>query len=264
MLTRVTAVEYVRPMESGRTSPLLVRCADGDGSIIEVVVKFSGFCDQQQENLAMEAVSACLAGDLRLPIPEPVFVSIPDEWAEVVPDEARKQRIIQSSGVAFGSRLVTGGYSAWTPDTRISEAMVDTAAAIFTFDAIAQNPDRRSENPNCLVRGENIRIIDHELAFGHGVVLGWRPPWTAGGLNWLERKGAHIFRAGLRRAAGIDYDAIKAMWLNVDDNRLTSYGASLPTEWATAANRVQSALNLIRSAQANIDACLAEVKRVLS
>ena len=262
MLTRVTAVEYVRPMESGRTSPLLVRCARDDGSIIEVVVKFSGFCDQQQENLAMEAVSACLAGDLGLPIPEPVFVH--DDWAEVVPDDARKQRILGSSRVAFGSRLVTGGYSAWTPDTRISEAMVDIAAAIFTFDAISQNPDRRSDNPNCLVRGENIRIIDHELAFGHGVVIGWRPPWAAGGLNWLERKGAHIFRTDLRRAAGIDYDGIKVKWLNVDDNRLTSYAASLPIEWAPATNRVQSALNLIRSALANIDACLAEVQRVLS
>ena len=264
MLTRVTAVEYVRPMESGRTSPLLVRCARDDGSVVEVVVKFSGFCDQQAENLAMEAVSACLAGDLNLPIPEPVFVSISDDWVEVVPDKSRRRRILQSARVAFGSRLVTGGYSAWTPDTRISEAMADTAAAIFTFDAITQNPDRRSDNPNCLLRGDNIRIIDHELAFGHRIVLGWRPPWAVGGLNWLERKGAHIFRADLRRAAGVDYDAIKATWLNIDDNRLTAYGASLPAEWATAANRVQSALDLIQSARANIDTCLAEVQRVLS
>jgi hypothetical protein len=45
-------------MESGRTSPLLVRCADDDGTAIEVVVKFSAFCDQLEENLAMEAVAA--------------------------------------------------------------------------------------------------------------------------------------------------------------------------------------------------------------
>jgi hypothetical protein len=262
MLAEVTAIEYVRPMESGRTSPILVRCARDDGAVIEVVVKFSEFCDQQQENLAIEAVAACLAGDLRLPIPEPLFVTVPGDWAEVVPDEARRQRIIQSSSVGFGSRLVTGGYSVWTPDTRISEAMVNTAAAIFAFDAIAQNPDRRSANPNCLVRGEQIRIIDHELAFGHGLVLGWRPPWSVGGLNWLVRKGAHIFRADLRRA-GIDFDAIKASWLNIDDNRLTAYGTALPADWAKAANRVQSALSLIRSAQVNIDACLAEIQRVL-
>jgi hypothetical protein len=250
-------------MESGRTCPLLVRCAHDDGAVVEVVVQFSGFCDQQQENLAMEAVTACLAGDLGLPIPEPFLVSVPRDWAEVVPDDTRRQRIIQSSPVAFGSRLITGGYSVWTPDTRISEAMVNTAAAIFAFDAITQNPDRRSENPNCLVRGEQIRIIDHELAFGHSVVLAWRPPWSGGGLNWLEKKGAHIFRADLRRA-GIDFGAIKASWLNIHANRLTAYGTALPTEWASAANRVQSAVSLIRGAQANIDACLAEIQRVLS
>jgi hypothetical protein len=37
---------------SGRTSPLLIRCACDDGSVVEVVVKFSGFCDQQQKLLS--------------------------------------------------------------------------------------------------------------------------------------------------------------------------------------------------------------------
>ena len=108
----------VRPMESGRTSPLLVRCVRDDGSIIKVVVKFSAFCDQQQENLAIEAFAACLAADLGLPIPEPLLVVIPDEWAAIVPDEERKKRIRASSSVAFGSKLVTGGYSVWTPDSQ--------------------------------------------------------------------------------------------------------------------------------------------------
>jgi hypothetical protein len=128
-------------MESGRTSPLLVRCSRDDGSIIEVVVKFSGFCDQREENLAMELVAACLAGDLKLPIPEPMLVVIPTEWAAIVPDDELRKRVQASSPIAFGSRLVTGGYSIWTPDTRLMEAMVDTAAGVFAFDAIIQNPE---------------------------------------------------------------------------------------------------------------------------
>ncbi len=263
MLARVTAVEYVRPMESGRTSPLLVRCARDDGSVIEVVVKFSRFCDQQQENLAMEAIAACLAGDLKLPIPEPLLVAIPDEWAAIVPDDERRKRILASSRVAFGSKLVTGGYSVWTPDTRISEAMVDMAASVFAFDAIIQNHDRRTENPNCLVRGERIRIFDHELAFGHRLMLKWQPPWAKGGLNWLETKGRHIFRPQLRRSM-IDFDAIKAAWMTVTDDRLVAYEGGLPAEWSAAAARVQSAISLVRDARINIDACIAEIQRVLS
>jgi hypothetical protein len=263
MLTRVTAVEYVRPMESGRTSPLLVRCVRHDGSIVEVVVKFSGLCDQQQENLAIEAIAACLAGDLKLPIPEPLLVAVPEEWAAIVPDEKRRKRILASSRVAFGSKLVTGGYSVWTPDTRINEAMVDTAASVFAFDAIIQNPDRRTDNPNCLVRGESIRIFDHDLAFGHRLVLKWQPPWAKGGLNWLEPKGKHIFRPQLRRSM-IDFDAIEAAWMTVTDDRLAAYQAGLPAEWSAAASRVQSAVSLVREARTNMAGCIAEIQRVLS
>lgn len=263
MLTRVTAIEYVRPMESGRTSPLLVRCARADGSVAEVVVKFSGFCDQQEENLAMEAVAACLAGDLELPIPEPMLVVIPTEWIAIVPDEERRKRVQASSRIAFGSRLVTGGYSVWTPDTRLTQAMIDTAAGVFAFDAIIQNPDRRTKNPNCLVRGENIRIFDHELAFGHRLVLKWQSPWAKGGLNWIETKGRHIFRPELRRSP-IDYDAIKASWIAITNDRLAAYERSIPSEWGPAADRVKTAVGLIREARANVDACIAEIRRVLS
>jgi hypothetical protein len=262
MLTRVTAAEYVRPMESGRTSPILVRCARSDNSLIDVVVKFSGFCEQQEQNLAMEVIAACLASDLRLPVPEPCLVSVSDEWIAIVPDEERRKGILASSRVAFGSSLVTGGYSIWTPDTRISEAMTDVAAGIFAFDAIIQNPDRRTENPNCLVRGENIRIIDHELAFGHRFVLNWSPPWAKNSLNWMERKGRHIFRPELRRSM-VDYDAMKAAWISLAAARIATYQAAIPPEWANAAARVQDALSLIREARKNIDACIAEIKRVL-
>jgi hypothetical protein len=250
-------------MESGRTSPLLVRCARTDGTIIEVVVKFSAFCDQQQENLAMEAIAACLAGDLQLPIPEPMLVVISDEWAAIVPDEQRRKRILASSRVAFGSKLVTGGYSIWTPDTRISETMEDTAAAVFAFDAIVQNPDRRTDNPNCLVRGESIRIFDHELTFGHRLMLKWQPPWVKGSLHWLEARGRHIFRLKLRRSM-IDFSSIKAAWIAITDDRLAAYEGGLPTEWSAASSRVTSAVSLVRDARTNIDGCIAEIKRVLS
>jgi len=64
--------------------------------------------------------------DLKLPIPEAMLVLIPTEWIAIIPDDQRRKRAQASSPIGFGSRLVTGGYSIWTPDSRISEAMVDT------------------------------------------------------------------------------------------------------------------------------------------
>ena len=263
MLGRAVALEYVRQMGAGRTCPLLVNCEKPDGSVVSAVAKFSDFCDQRETHLAREIIGACLAVDLGLPVPEPMLIKIPPGWSDIVPDAPLRARIAASSPIAFGSTLMTGGYSAWTADTRIREAMFDIAAAIFAFDGIIQNPDRRTTNPNCLVRGEDIRIIDHELAFAHGVVLGWQPPWTAGGLNWLERKGSHIFLADLKRS-GVDFAPIRVRWNAISDARLNEYRAAIPPEWAHVAADLDSALTLIRDARNNIDACLTEIRRVLS
>lgn len=262
MLTRVTPIEFTRPTLGGRTKPAVIICETPDGSTVEVVAKFSAGCDEREVNLAREAIAACLAGDLGLPIPEPFLIDIPPTWADLVSDPDQRTKIKASSPVAFGSRLMTGQYSVWNPGTRILDAMVPTAAAIFVFDAIIQNIDRRSENPNCLVRGDEIRIFDHELAFSHGLVIGWKPPWVVGGLSSLETPGRHIFRAGLSRRA-IDFQPIRDAWSGLPDAQIRAYGEQLPTEWSGASGAVTKALTLIREARDNIDACLVEVKRVL-
>lgn len=263
MLRRITPIQYDRPTTQGRTEPSFITCECVDGSTVEVVAKFSAGCDQREISLAREVVAACLAGDLGLPIPEPFLIDVPPEWAETVPDAARRARIQGSSTVAFGSKHAGSGFSAWNPGNQISELMLPSAAAIFTFDAIIQNPDRRSDNPNCLVRGDNLRIFDHELAFSHGVIIGWQPPWQLGGLKPLETNGNHIFRAGLK-GRQIDFAGIRAAWAGLSDARIREYEEALPQEWSGAAVAVASATKLIRDARDNIDACLTEVIRVLA
>jgi hypothetical protein len=263
MLATVTATEYVRPMTAGRTCPLIVNCERSDGSLVTTVAKFSDFCDLRETHLAREVIAACLAGDLGLPIPEPVLIEVPADWTEVIADAPLRARIDASSRIAFGSKLVTGGFSAWTPDTRISEAMVDIAAAVLAFDAIIQNSDRRADNPNCLVRGEEIRIFDHELAFAHRLIVGWRAPWSAGGLNWLERRGNHIFMSDLRRS-GVDLAPIEQRWSGIADARLAAYRTVLPPQWGHVLADADSALTLIRDARDNIGGCMTEIRRVLS
>ena len=73
-----------------------------------------------------------------------------------------------------------------------TDATRPLAASILLFDAIIQNPDRRAENPNCLVQGDELRIIDHELAFMHRVILLWQAPWLLGGMKEFERETSHL------------------------------------------------------------------------
>lgn len=260
MLARVRPLDFVRATRAGRTNPSILLCERSDKSVIDVVAKFSAGCFALS-GLAFEAVGACLAGDLALPVPEPLLVEIPAGWSDAVSDESRRVMIQKSLPMAFGSKLATAGYGAWHAGARLTPAMMPVAAAIFVFDAIVQNPDRRVENPNCLVRGEDLLIFDHELAFGK--ILQWKPPWELGGLQHLEQSGKHIFREHLQGKA-IDLMPIRARWAGLSDACLKSYVDALPVEWAAALAEVEEAIDLVRAARDNIDGCLREVQRVLT
>jgi hypothetical protein len=157
---------------------------------------------------------------------------------------------------------MTGQYAAWLAGNRLRAAVVPTAASILVFDAIIQNPDRRIENPNCLVKGDELRIFDHEMSFTHGLVIGWQPPWTLGSLNSFVTPGFHIFREPLRKRT-IDFGPIRQAWTALSNERIEEYGAAVPAEWNDARDVVTRALALIRDARDNIDGCLAEIGRVL-
>jgi len=129
MLTRVTASEHQGLVSSGKTGPSRLVCEKPDGSTVEVVAKFSAGCDEKELSLIREVVAARLAGDLRLPVPEPFLVEIPDGWPDVVQDLDQRAKIKASSRVAFGSRLITGGYAVWNDETRIHEGMLPTIDA---------------------------------------------------------------------------------------------------------------------------------------
>jgi len=252
----------MRPMTNGKTAPALITCQKHNGEEVEVVTKCSGGCEQKEASLAAEVIGACLAADLDLPILEPFLVELDPEFVASVPNVEHRAKMNASNFVAFGSKHITGQYSAWTNGNLISEAVLPSAAAVFAFDGIIQNPDRRDGNPNCLVRGDDFRIIDHELAFAHGLILFWKAPWVVGGLQNFETPGKHIFRAGLK-GKQIDFSPIRAAWAGLSDAQISAYGTAIPPEWANATKSVAAALQLIKDARDNIDACITEIQRVL-
>jgi hypothetical protein len=259
-LERVTPLAFLRPTSVGRTSPSILLCELEDKSTVEVVAKFSAGCFNVG-GLAMEVISACLAGDLGLPVPQPLLIEVPAQWVETVSDEGRRKIMSDSVPVAFGSKVATPGYRAWHLGAQVSEAMLPIATAIFVFDAIIQNPDRRPANPNCLVRNNDLLIFDHELTFAEGII-GWKAPWVLGGLESVSQPGNHIFRDGLRGGRG-DLSSVEAAWKSLSDDHLQSYLAALPSEWSDASRQATKAIELVRDARDNFDGCLKEVARVL-
>lgn len=227
------------------------------------MVKCSAGCEQGVFNLAAEAIGACLAGDLGLPVPEPFLVDLDPAFISAVTEPAQKQRMAASNPVAFGSKLMPSQYTTWSTGMSLSISMLPVAAAVFAYDGIAQNFDRRDGNPNCKVKGDQIRIFDHDMAFANYLpILFWQPPWTVGGLKHFEKNGAHIFWSGLK-GKQIDFDPIRQSWAALSDAQIKGYGLALPPNWGGAAKIIDSALQLIQDARDNIDACISEIQRVL-
>ena len=263
MLETITPVQFDDAVSNGRTKPSRLTCEKADGTLVEVVAKFSAGCDRKEGSLAMEVIAACLAADLGLPVPKPYLLDAQPAWTATVANSERRTLMQASSPVAFGSTLVGRGYRAWTGTDRITDVMLPLAAGIFTFDSFINNPDRRVGNPNCLVKGSELRIFDHELAFLYKGIIGWKSPWQIGALSPFATSGRHIFHAGLK-GRGADLEPIRQVWQLLHDDRLAAYKASMPPAWSSAQPAVDDAIDLIRGVRDHIDAALDEVRRVLT
>jgi hypothetical protein len=265
MIPRAVLTRIDRIAIQGRTGPILSACEVNGEDEVEVFVKLSAGCDQNVVSLAREAIAACLAADLGLPVPKPWLVEIPPEIIAVVTDGQIADKLRRSSPVAFGSTR-TPGFTAWSTGQRLSEDMRPLAFGILLFDAIIQNPDRGTLRPNCLVSGNELRIIDHEAAFTHTLIVprsSWVAPWVLGGMNIFSTPTYHIFAPELK-SVPIDFAPIKSRWAALSDARLQEYKGAIPLEWAAARDDVDAALKLIADARDNIDACIRELGRIMA
>ena len=265
MIRRLAASRLDRATESGRTTPAFVVCEADDGEDVEVIAKLSAGCDLGATALALELFCACLAGKIGLPIPEPLIVDILPDWLDALGDHPWAQKARRSNSCAFGSRRLPSGYSIWIAGSPLVGSMPQIAAAILLFDAIVDNPDRRVSNPNCLVRGDDLRIIDHELALAPVPLIGWRPPWMAGATATLGQggPGQHIFFSPLQKLV-VDWEPLASAWGEVEDAELAVFRAAVPAEWSEALPAIDRAIEKIINARASMDGCIGEVRRLLA
>ena len=266
-IERVEAIRFDRIMSSGRTSPLLLACEKTDGSVMEAVVKFATGGECTRSSLCAEVIASQLAADLGLPTPTPVIVTWSPEFAVSLVDQQAREIVMKSAPPAFGSTLITDGFTTWSAGRKIvGHEARQVALAIFFFDAMIGNSDRRDARPNILVRGDAFRLIDHELAFRDYLLLMKPPaPWTLGGLNDLEAPGAHIFTAQLaREAKNLDFAQIRAAWAGLSDCQIEAYEASLPLDWTADPRLATFAVTRIKECRNRIDDCVAECRRALN
>ena len=132
-----------------------------------------------------------------------------------------------SIGLNFGSRILYP-VSTWPVNRSIPEAMWRDAVNIFAFDALIQNPDRRTENPNLFTQGDSIYVYDHETSFSFLLAL-IKPdePWNIEGETYLAN---HVFYRRLK-SREIDLADFEERLKSLDADVLAEIREEVPEEW---------------------------------
>lgn len=267
------ATEFVKRASSGANQPLLLKAEHPKDGSIEVYVKPTEGLLTGVKGAIAEAISSLLAHDLQLAIPEPVYISISDEFIDSLDDAEIAGRLKRSERTLFGSKNLSPGVQNVMHDIPIKKRHEKQCAIeIFAFDALIDNPDRGTQNgkrANCLIKDGKFYLIDHEKAFGTVMTyaIGLKKPWEMGGLAEYNQASSHLFINQLRSRKAYSKLNLKPFmdkWKKVDDHRLDEYLSDLPAAWlSTEKDAAIKALDRIRDVGNHMEGCKAEIMRIL-
>jgi hypothetical protein len=229
MIPRLKATSFERFMSRGRTTPALFSCEDQYGaSVGEYVVKLRGGIEAGDAGLIRELLASKLAAYFRIASPEPALIEIEAELADLVAETQPIGAVVRNSiGLNFGTRHLTA-IRIWEVNEAIPPPIRRRAADIFSFDALIQNPDRRSGNPNLFRKGKDVHIFDHEMAFSFLLdVLPSPEPWRLDMQRYLEN---HVFYRGLK-SQPIELEGFTAVLAGLSDEVIAEMVADVPAEW---------------------------------
>ncbi|SEK56916.1 HipA family kinase [Streptacidiphilus jiangxiensis] len=161
MLREVTADRYVTPLREGGSLPGLVEA--GAGGLW--VAKFVGAA-QGRKALVAEVVSGELARRLGFRVPELARLEVDPRVAVGEPDQQVQDLVKASGGTNLGMAYLSGALGFDPLAFPVDPAL---AGRVVWFDGLIGNVDRSWRNPNLLVHGGELWLIDHgaSLIFHH-------------------------------------------------------------------------------------------------
>ncbi len=232
------AVRHQQTFTHGHSRPMLIVAEHAaHDTRHEIVLKLAPDVQSGRTGLAIEAICADLATRLGLNAAKGWTVEINADFAASVPDPDARRRLGVAVGLQFGSTFHSGQYHVALADDALNDALIDKAAAVLLFDAMTGNDDRHRLKPNCLVRGDDIVLIDHERALP-GLRAELRPAaWEHGGLDVIRN---HAFFSGLRGQLP-DFAGAAQAWQTVTPLVAAEIVAGVPAEWLDETARARAA-----------------------
>lgn len=175
-----------------------------------------------------ELLAAFIAMEMEIPSIKPAIVEVSSEFVQTISPGYIKQAASSSIGYNFGSTYERN-YQVVGVEP-LSDKLLPFAQDIFAFDLFIQNTDRNRTKPNMLTNGEEILILDHEIAFGFTFA-----PFLPAKLwemqvrdkNWIEN---HILYP-LIKGKEFDYAEFSAKMVNLNNDFWNKAWDLLPDEW---------------------------------
>jgi hypothetical protein len=157
-LPRIHADRYLGAVTSSSTRPLRVASEDGREWLLKLRSTGHGV-----KALVAEILTRGLARALGLDVPDLAIVHFDGAVLEAVPGDELREAAEASRGDVLGVAWMRGAWVARPSDLDVIPR--ETKAKIAWLDALVENMDRTTKNPNILCWKSRFFPIDHGIAF---------------------------------------------------------------------------------------------------
>jgi hypothetical protein len=166
-----------------------------------------------------------LARELGVVTPTPAIVEIDADTAAALNVSLAAKGLSINPGIAVGASYLRGllPVIGTLPDEASGEA-----PTLFGFDLAVQNPDRRTDNPNCALHENHLLAYDFEMTFSFLLAVGaTHEPWEVTKHGLASR---HVMYPRLHRR-NPSWATLLAGMRTLDANQLDALISQLPAPW---------------------------------
>lgn len=146
-------VRYIIPLREGGSLPALAEASDG----FRYAVKLKG-AGHGVKSLIAELIGGLVAKAFKFNVPELVLLELSPLFGITEPDREIQELLRKSEGLNVGLHFLDGSF---TFDPSVNHVDALTASKIVWLDAFLENVDRSRQNPNMMIRHNQLWLIDH-------------------------------------------------------------------------------------------------------
>src|SRR6185295_2153750 len=216
-MRRVAVLRVLAGPRRGSSWPVRVETEDG-----VFVAKLRGG-GHGTAALVAEVIVAELAAALGLRVPARALLDVAPGVPSDDPDQELRDLLRASAGLNLGFAPVPRARDFEPGD--LARVSPDEASTVAWLDGLVLNPDRTARNPNLLVRGRELWLIDH------GAALGFHHDWRRVTEDAPRRPGPPLARHALATRATrlLEWDPVLAAALPRE--RLRAAVAAVPDDF---------------------------------